>query len=118
MRYNDFDPRLGIAWAHGDTVLRVGGGLYHTDGQEDDQNLPISNTVDRYSFSNTAFPTLSFPLTPFLQYAENGGLGVVSPRDLDRRRKDDCVAAWTASPVQRKATPEYRGLTGSYLQRQ
>jgi hypothetical protein len=117
-RYNDFDPRLGIAWSHGDTVLRVGGGIYHTDGQEDDQDLPISNTVDRYSFSNTAFPTLSFPLTPFLTYAENGGLGVVSPRDLDRNRKDDYIAAWTAS-VQRKlpwnilGTVTYMGNKGT-----
>ncbi|HTA47728.1 MAG TPA: carboxypeptidase regulatory-like domain-containing protein [Bryobacteraceae bacterium] len=100
-RYNDFDPRLAIAWAHGDTVLRAGAGIYHTDGQEDDQNLPISNTIDRYSFSNTAFPGLSYPLTPFLVYAEAGGLGVVSPRDLDRNRKDEYVAAWTAS-IQRK----------------
>ena len=112
-RYNDFDPRLGIAWAHGDTVLRAGAGIYHTDGQEDDQNLPISNTVDRYSFSNVTFPTLSFPLTPFLEYAEAGGLGVVSPRDLDRNRKDDYVAAWTAS-VQRKLPRNIIG-TASYL---
>ena len=112
-RYNDFDPRLGIAWSHGDTVLRAGGGIYHTDGQEDDQNLPISNTVDRYSFSNTAFPGLSFPLTPFLTYAENGGLGVVSPRDLDRNRKDDYVAAWTAS-VQQKMWLNIVG-TAAYL---
>jgi hypothetical protein len=112
-RYNDFDPRLGIAWSHGDTVLRAGGGIYHTDGQEDDQDLPISNTVDRYSFSNTSFPTLSFPLTPFLTYAENGGLGVVSPRDLDRNRKDDYVAAWTAS-VQQKLPFNVVG-TAAYL---
>jgi hypothetical protein len=112
-RYNDVDPRLGIAWTHGDTVLRAGGGIYHTDGQEDDQNLPISNTVDRYAFSDTKFPTLSFPLTPFLQYAEAGGLGVVSPRDLDRNRKDDYVAAWTAS-VQRKLPLNILG-TASYL---
>ena len=112
-RYDDIDPRLAIAWAHGDTVLRAGAGIYHTDGQEDDQNLPISNTVDRYSFSNTSFPTLSFPLTPFLQYAEAGGLGVVSPRDLDRNRKDDYVAAWTAS-VQRKLPFNILG-TASYL---
>jgi Carboxypeptidase regulatory-like domain len=109
----DFDPRLGIAWAHGDTVLRVGAGIYHTDGQEDDQNLPISNTVDRYSFSNTSFPMLSYPLAPFLEYAEAGGLGVVSPRDLDRNRKDDYVAAWTAS-VQRKLPLSILG-TASYL---
>lgn len=112
-RYADFDPRIGIAWAHGDTVLRAGAGIYHTDGQEDDQNLPISNTVDRYSFSNTAFPNLSFPLTPFLQFAQAGGLGVVSPRDLDRNRKDDYVSAWTAS-VQRKLPWNIIG-TGAYL---
>ena len=112
-RYNDFDPRLGIAWSHGDTVLRAGGGIYHTDGQEDDQNLPISNTVDRYSFSNTAFPGLSYPLTPYLIYAQNGGLGVVSPRDLDRNRKDDYVAAWTAS-IQRKLPLNILG-TATYL---
>jgi hypothetical protein len=112
-RYDDFDPRLGIAWSHGNTVLRAGAGIYHTDGQEDDQDLPISNTVDRYSFSNTSFPTLSYPLTPFLLYAENGGLGVVSPRDLDRNRKDDYVASWTAS-IQRKLPLNVVG-TASYL---
>jgi len=112
-RYNDFDPRLGIAWSHDDTVFRLGAGIYHTDGQEDDQNLPISNTVNRYSFSNTAFPALSFPLTPFLAYAEAGGLGVVSPRDLDRNRKDDYVAAWTAS-IQRKLPLNIIG-TATYL---
>ena len=112
-RYNDIDPRLGVAWSKGNTVLRAGAGIYHTDGQEDDQNLPISNTVDRYSFTNTTFPTLSYPLTPFLLYAQNGGLGVVSPRDLDRNRKDDYVAAWTAS-LQRKLPLNILG-TATYL---
>jgi len=27
-RYDDIDPRLGIAWTHGNTVLRAGGGIY------------------------------------------------------------------------------------------
>jgi hypothetical protein len=112
-RYDDFDPRLGIAYSRGNTVFRVGAGIYHTDGQIDDQNLPISNTVDRYSFSDTSFPGLSYPLTPFLTYAENGGLGVVSPRDLDRNRKDDYVAAWTAS-IQQKLPWNLLG-TVSYL---
>jgi len=117
-RYNDFDPRIGIAWAKGNTVLRIGAGIYHTDGQEDDQNLPISNTTDRYTFSNTSFPALSYPLAPFLEYAEAGGLGVVTPRDLDRNRKDDYVASWTAS-IQRKlplnilATVSYLGNKGT-----
>ena len=97
-RTNDVDPRVGVAWAlTNDTVLRAGGGIYHTDGQEDDQNLPISNDVNRYSFSRTAFPTFSYPLAPFIEFAENAGAGVVSPRALDRNRKDAYVTAWTAS---------------------
>jgi hypothetical protein len=30
-RRADFDPRLGAAWSRGETVLRVGAGIYHTD---------------------------------------------------------------------------------------
>ena len=115
-RYNDLDPRLAIAWSlGGGTVLRLGGGIYHTDGQEDDQNLPISNDVDRYSFSNSnkLWSNLSYPLGPFLAHAENGGLGVISPRDLDRNRKDDYVAAWTAS-VEHKLPGNIVG-TATYL---
>ena len=102
-RYNDFDPRLGIAWSHGDTVLRVGGGIYHTDGQEDDQNLPISNTVDRYSFSNTAFPGLSFPLTPYpdLRGKRRFGSGLAarpgSQPQRRLRRRLDCIRSAEAA---------------------
>ena len=117
-RYNDVDPRIGVAWSHGGTVVRVGAGIYHTDGQIDDQNLPISNTVNRYSFKNTAFPNLSYPLDPFLTYAIDGGLGVVSPRDLDRNRKDNYVAAWTVSlqqslPLKLVGTLSYLGNKGT-----
>jgi hypothetical protein len=117
-RFDDVDPRIGIAWSHRSTVLRVGAGIYHTDGQVDDQNLPISNTVSRYSFSSVAFPGLSYPLDPFLSYAQSGGLGVVSPRDLDRNRKDDYVAAWTLSlqqtlPLKFIATLSYLGNKGT-----
>src|SRR5271166_5159848 len=114
-RYDDVDPRIGLAWSHGNTVFRAGGGIYHTDGQLDDQDLPISNTVQAYSFNSTnkAFTGLSYPLTPFLAFAEAGGLGVVSPRDLDRNRKDDYVVAWTAS-IQQKLPFNLIG-TVSYL---
>jgi hypothetical protein len=119
-RYDDVDPRIGLAWSHGNTVLRAGGGIYHTDGQLDDQNLPISNTVDAYSFNsaNRLYAGLSYPLAPYLAYAEAGGLGVVSPRDLDRNRKDDYVSAWTAA-VQQKlpfnlvGTATYMGNKGT-----
>lgn len=117
-RFNDIDPRIGIAWSYRNTVVRVGAGIYHTDGQFDDQNLPISNTVSRYSFNNVAFPGLSYPLDPFLAYAQGGGLGVVSPRALDRNRKDDYVSAWTASvqqslPLHLIATLNYLGNKGT-----
>ena len=39
--YGDIDPRLAFAWAptkSGQTVIRAGGGIYHEDGQLDDQN--------------------------------------------------------------------------------
>ncbi len=112
-RYAEIDPRIGLAWSHGNTVFRFGGGIYHTDGQLDDQDLPISNTVQAYSFNSTGFSGLSYPLAPYLAYAQAGGLGVVSPRDLDRNRKDDYVAAWTAS-VQQKLPFNLVG-TVSYL---
>lgn len=119
-RYDDVDPRVGVAWAHGNTVIRAGGGIYHTDGQLDDQNLPIFNTIHQYSFNSTnpAFKGLSYPLMPYLTYAENGGLGVISPRDLDRNRKDAYVAAWTFSlqqtlPYSLIGTASYLGNKGT-----
>jgi hypothetical protein len=121
-RYDDVDPRIGLAWSHGNTVFRAGAGIYHTDGQLDDQNLPISNTVDAYSFNSTnpAFAGLSYPLAPYLAYAETGGLGVVSPRDLDRNRKDDAVDAWTASiqhklPFNLVGSVSYLGNKGTHV---
>lgn len=119
-RYNDIDPRMGLAWSHSGTVIRAGAGLYHTDGQLDDQNLPISNTVSSYSFNsaNKQFAGLSYPLTPFLTYAANGGLGILSPRDLDRNRKDAYVASWTLAlqqelPFHLVGTVTYLGNKGT-----
>ncbi len=92
----DIDPRISITWAPatlgGKTVVRSGFGLYHGDGQLDDQNLPISNEVGQYSLSSKTIPTLSFPVTPFLN-----GPGTVSARDDDRRRKDMYVSQWGLS---------------------
>jgi hypothetical protein len=86
----DVDPRLSVTWApaglSGKTVLRSGFGLYHGDGQLDDQNLPISNEVGRYSLSAKTIPNLSYPVMPFLS-----GPGTVSPRDMDRNRKDNLL---------------------------
>ena len=116
-RYNNIDPRVSLAWAHGSTVVRAGGGVYHSDGQEDDQNLlPISNDYLRYSLTAAASPGLSFPIDPFLAATS----GVVSPRLLDRNRKDMYVTAWTASiqqslPGSIVGTATYLGNKGTDL---
>lgn len=85
--YGDIDPRLAIAWApwgSGHTVIRTGVGLYHEDGQLDDQNLPISNEVYSYSLSSKTLPVLSYPIDAFLANTT----GIISPHAEDRRRKD------------------------------
>ena len=108
----NIDPRVSIMWApaalHGQTVVRSGFGLYHGDGQLDDQNLPISNEVGRYSLSAKSTPGLSFPIMPFLN-----GPGTVSPRDMDRNRKDMYVSQWGLSVQQ--ALPHHFAGTLSYV---
>ena len=46
--------------------VRSGFGLYHGDGQLDDQNVPIKNEVGVYSLSAKSTPGLSYPISPFL----------------------------------------------------
>jgi hypothetical protein len=115
----DVDPRVSIAWSpkalRGATVLRGGFGLYHGDGQLDDQNLPISNEIGQYSLSAKTIPTLSFPISPYLN-----GPGTVSARDDDRNRKDMYVAQWGVSVQQALAhevvgTLSYVGSKGTNL---
>lgn len=117
--YGDIDPRVALAWAprkNGKTVVRTGFGLYHEDGQLDDQNLPISNEVYAYSLSNKTIPNLSYPITPFLSNTQ----GIISPRDDDRRRKDTYVEEWGLSiqralPADFVGTVSYVGSHGLYL---
>ena len=117
--YGDFDPRVAFAWApgtNGHTVIRAGFGIYHEDGQLDDQNLPISNEVYAYSLSNKTTPDLSYPIEPFL----SDTTGIVSPRAGDRRRKDTYVEQWGLSvqralPANFVGTLSYVGSTGVHL---
>jgi hypothetical protein len=118
--FGDVDPRIAVAWTPaafgGRTVLRSGFGIYHGDGQLDDQNLPIANEVQRYSLSQATIPGLSFPIEPFLANTP----GIVSPRDMDRNRKDMYVAQWGASiqqslPGELVATVSYIGSKGTHL---
>jgi hypothetical protein len=117
--YGDIDPRLAFSWSpnkSGRSVLRAGFGLYHEDGQLDDQNLPISNEVFAYSLSNKTIPNLSYPITPFLEDTT----GIVSPRDDDRLRKDTYVEEWGLSvqqqlPADFVGTISYVGSNGVHL---
>jgi hypothetical protein len=108
----DVDPRVSFAWSpsafRGATVLRGGGGLYHGDGQEDDQNLPISNEVGQYSLSLKSTPGLAFPIALLLN-----GPGTVSARDDDRTRKDSYFGEWGLSVQQ--ALPFHFVDTLSYV---
>ena len=117
--YGDIDPRVAIAWSprkDEKTIVRVGAGIYHEDGQLDDQNLPISNEVFAYSLSNKNIPNLSYPIDPFLANTT----GIVSPRNDDRRRKDTYVSQWGLSvqqalPADFVGTVSYVGSKGTYL---
>ena len=117
--YYDIDPRIAFAWSprsSAQTVIRAGFGIYHEDGQLDDQNLPISNEVFAYSLSSATIPTLSYPIDPFLANTT----GIISPRDDDRRRKDMYVEQWGLSvqqalPADFVGTVSYVGSHGVHL---
>jgi hypothetical protein len=117
--YGDIDPRIAIAWAprmNGSTVVRAGFGIYHEDGQLDDQNLPNSNEVFSYSLASTTTPGLTYPIDPFLEDTT----GIISPRAEDRRRKDTSVTQWGLSvqqtlPADFVGTVAYVGSKGTHL---
>ena len=103
--YGDFDPRFGLAWSpggSGKTVVHAGFGIYHEDGQLDDQNLPAKNEVPSYSVRN-----VSYPPDPYFTSA------TLSPNAEQRNRKDTYVEQWVLS-VQRQLPANFVG-TVSYL---
>ena len=90
----DFGPRLGIAWApailHGKTTIRTGFGIYYGANQNDDFSDAAESFVPRYSLTNADFPALSFPLTAFLNPANQ----LFSPKAIARDRKDQSYDNW------------------------
>jgi hypothetical protein len=120
-RTKDFDPRLALAWAPAEfnnkTMIRAGFGIYHGDGQLEDQNLPASNDQARYSLSSSQIAGLSYPISPFLASAP----GILSPRAQSRNRKDEYSSQWGLSlqqelPFEIAGTVSYTGNKGTNLQ--
>jgi hypothetical protein len=120
-RTNDLDPRVAVAWApsafEGKTVVRAGFGIYHGDGQLEDQNLPASNDQAAYSLASNQIPGLSYPIAPFLATAQ----GILSPRAQNRNRKDEYSSQWGISlqqdlPHHVTGTLSYTGNKSTDLQ--
>lgn len=120
-RTNDFDPRVAVAWSpaalQGKTVVRAGFGVYHGDGQLEDQNLPASNDQARFSLTASQITGLSYPLTPYLATAP----GILSPRAQNRNRKDEYSSQWSFTvqqelPLHITGSASYTGNKGTNLQ--
>ena len=114
--YGDADPRVGFAytpWKSGQTVFRGGFGIYHEDGQLDDQNLPAKNEVPSYAATSGPSSTLSYCPPPACATAVPFGAGTLSPNAEQRNRKDSYVEQWSAS-VERELPANFAG-TIAYL---
>ena len=117
--YGDFDPRAAFSWLPGKmskTVFRGGFGMYHEDGQLDDQNLPESNEVGSYSLTKCLGASLTYPIAASCFT----GPGSLSPQAQDRLRKDTYTEQWSASvqrelPVDFVGTLSYVGSHGLHL---
>jgi hypothetical protein len=116
--FGDIDPRVGLAWSPdkgAKTLVRAGFGIYHEDGQLDDQNLPAKNEVPSYSATSTKSLQLTYPVDPYFT-----GPGTISPNAEQRDRKDSYVEQWDLS-VQRElpanfvSTVSYLGSHGVHL---
>jgi hypothetical protein len=116
--YGDVDPRVAFAWMpwQGDqTVIRGGFGIYHEDGQLDDQNLPAKNEVPSYSATSSSSLQLTYPVGPYFT-----GSGTLSPNAEQRNRKDSYVEQWSLSaqrelPDNFVGTVYYLGSHGVHL---
>ncbi len=122
--YDDVDPRVSIAWAPaafgGKTVLRSGFGIYHEDGQLDDQNIPDKNEVLSYALTPKNCPGLGYPVPLDAQGNPVCTNGTNSPNAEQRQRKDSYVTQWGLSagqqlPANYVLSLAYVGTRGTHL---
>lgn len=122
--YHDFDPRIAFAWSPaqlgGKTVIRSGFGIYHEDGQLDDQNIPDKNEVLSFALTSQNCPGLSFPIVVDPQGNPLCANGTQSPNAEQRDRPDPYVIQWGLSIEQALAgnftfNMAYVGSKGTHL---
>ncbi len=122
--YGDVDPRLAFAWApsvfRGKTVVRTGFGIYHEDGQLDDQNIPDKNEVLSYLLKPSNCPGLTYPIVVNSAGNPTCVNGTNSPNAEQRDRKDTYVDEWGLSlqqalPSNFLGTLAYVGSKGTHL---
>ena len=75
----NFGPRLALTWApdslHGDTIFRVGGGIFYGPGQTEDQIQPEANDRVSRTFASGA---ANQPGAPFSQTSAGSAWGRLS----------------------------------------
>ena len=122
--YTDFDPRISFAWApakyDGKTVFRAGFGIYHEDGQLDDQNVPDKNEVISYALTPKNCPSLGYPVVVDSEGNPVCSNGTQSPNAEQRDRPDSYVTQWGFSleqelPANFIANMAYVGSKGTHL---
>ena len=122
--YNDFDPRISFAWApakyDGKMVIRSGFGIYHEDGQLDDQNIPDKNEVLSFALTAKNCPGLGYPIVVTSEGNPVCTNGTQSPNAEQRNRPDSYVTQWGLSLEQALAgnfvaTMAYVGSKGTHL---
>jgi hypothetical protein len=131
--YGDVDPRVAFAWTPSNgskSVFRGGFGMYHEDGQLDDQNLPAKNEVPSYAATASSKIPLTYTGTnpancpgpvAITTTSECGfGAGTISPNAEQRTRKDSYVEQWSLSfqrelPANFVGTMSYLGSHGVHL---
>ena len=117
--FTNFGPRLGIAWApeksHGNTVFRLGAGIYYGDGQVGNQLAFTYNGGDRFNLTQATNPGLAWPVN----LAPNEGIGT-APDETDRYRRSEMSQQWTAQIQQRlgwgfTSQVSYVGMENTHL---
>lgn len=122
----NFGPRLSLTWApnslHGDTIFRVGGGVFYGPGQTEDQIQPEAN--DRVSRTFAA-GAKAYPISPandvYASYDINSPTLGYQPRAYaPNYRIPERVTTYTASieqrlPGQFQFMVGYVGSTGRNL---